>query len=148
MSTSTRIPFLVLAINALGQQTLAQQTPNFRENSPSPWPEGSPECPCLSNASNAALVQQIQLLNIAGANASTTNQPSYFARGFSTPKDYGLLGCRRYDAAYCTGTPSQYSDGCNANWCWVDPAMCNVDAAACIAAVAGATSFAVPSLGN
>ena len=78
---------------------------------------GQPSCPCLAN--------QPQSLNSDGTIDMTLAGITH-----KYPGSYGVSSCSAHDAGlqpYCAANPPQF---CSQNWCYVNPANCNLTSAA------------------
>ena len=85
------------------------------------YPNGNPDCPCLTNAQRTAMTGWSKFENADG-----TTKVSLAGIDYSYPADYGINTCEVHDAGrdpYCSKPdPPEW---CAERWCYIDEDTCS-----------------------
>ena len=85
------------------------------------YPNGNPDCPCLTSAQRTAMTAWSKFENADG-----TTKVSLAGIDYSYPADYGINTCEVHDAGrdpYCSKPdPPEW---CAERWCYIDEATCS-----------------------
>ena len=85
------------------------------------YPNGNPDCPCLTNAQRTAMTGWSKFENADG-----TTKVTLAGIDYSYPADYGINTCEVHDAGrdpYCSKPdPPEW---CAERWCYIDEANCS-----------------------